>query len=255
MSKRTCTTPGCDKPHRAKGLCATHYNKQNPNKYRMVTVQCGYCGSDCEKEAGRANKYANLYCSTQCRDWDRHGTCKLPANHWARWYGRTSRWATPRVERVVECEWCEQGFTTARTGHRYCGPRCNAKASKARRRAREHSAPGEFTWAQVMRIHIIANRMCSYCDAVQASQPDPDHVVPLSRGGRNDIGNILPCCKQCNGDKADMTLAEWAEYRARRGKPAIRTEFNRSDPRFAHLVDGVATGESRRAGTSRPEAA
>ena len=247
MHKRTCTTPGCDKPHRAKGLCATHYNKRNPNKYRMVTVQCGYCGKDCDKEAGRANKYANLYCSAQCRDWDRYGACKLPANHWARWYGRTCKIPLSRVRRdeVIPCAWCGEHYHATRAASKYCKETCSRKAGKARRRAREASAPGEFAWSEVMRIHLMAERRCSYCDTV-TDQPDPDHVVPLSRGGRNDIGNILPCCKQCNGDKGDMTLAEWAEYRARRGKAQVRVEFNRSEARFRHLIEGVATGSSHR---------
>ncbi len=30
-----------------------------------------------------------------------------------------------------------------------------------------------------------------------------DHVVPRSRGGSNDLGNLRLCCRQCNCDKAD----------------------------------------------------
>ncbi len=27
MTKKTCTVPGCDKPHRARGLCQNHYKQ------------------------------------------------------------------------------------------------------------------------------------------------------------------------------------------------------------------------------------
>ena len=249
MHKRTCTLPGCDKPHRAKGLCGTHYNQQNPNRYRKVIVQCSLCGEDCEKEAGRAKKYAALYCSIACRDADRKRACELPADHWARWYGATCPMRPPKPKRRdehVPCAWCGEMFHATRWPSLYCSERCARAIATRRRRAREASAPGEFTWAEVMRIHMLASGRCSYCDVVTGEQPDPDHVVPLSRGGRNDIGNILPCCKQCNGDKGDMTLTEWQSYRLRRGKEPVRIDFDRGEARFAHLIDGEAIGQSYR---------
>jgi hypothetical protein len=36
-----------------------------------------------------------------------------------------------------------------------------------------------------------------------------DHVLPLSRGGRHCVSNVVPACGQCNKVKADMTLMEW----------------------------------------------
>lgn len=245
MHKRTCTLPGCDKPHRAKGLCGTHYNQQNPNRYRKVIVQCSLCGEDCEKEAGRAKKYAALYCSLACRDVDRKRACDLPANHWARWYGATSRWTAPRLPEERECSWCGALFSTIQPRSLYCGHPCRRRAGKLRRRAREVGATGEYTWAEVMRIHLMGDRRCSYCDA-HTDSPDPDHVVPISRGGRNDIGNILPCCRMCNNDKSDMTLVEWEQWRRLKGKVPVRTIFDRTEPRFRHLIDGVAIGQPYR---------
>lgn len=29
-ARKTCSVQGCTKPHRAKGLCSTHYNEQRP---------------------------------------------------------------------------------------------------------------------------------------------------------------------------------------------------------------------------------
>lgn len=264
MNKRTCTMPGCDKAHRARGLCGTHYNQQNPNRYRMVTIQCAHCGDDCEKEAGRASKYAKLFCSLPCRDAARRQATQeaagvwphspLPATHWARWYGRTSPWAPPKAPRVATCGWCGDHFNTLKEIHTYCTPRCSNRASKARRRAREVGAPGEYSWSEVIGLHLLADRRCSYCD-IPNTNPEPDHVVPLSRGGRNDLGNILPCCQRCNGDKGDMTLTEWSEYRARRGKQPVRVTFERSDTRFRHLIEGVATGMSHRIKTEFERAA
>ncbi|HAT1242480.1 TPA: HNH endonuclease [Corynebacterium striatum] len=41
-----------------------------------------------------------------------------------------------------------------------------------------------------------------------------DHVVPLSRGGKNTIGNALPACQSCNSSKHSKLLAEWKYIKA-----------------------------------------
>nr|WP_083521852.1 HNH endonuclease [Arthrobacter luteolus] len=208
------------------------------------------------RSTGGGRKYGAT-CSNQCRQWLVRPYSKLPADHWARWYGKTSKWkppAAPKEPRRIRCAWCDAEHETLQTAARYCSKPCAKRASKARRRARETGAPGEYTWGQVIKLHLLAGRRCSYCD-VQVAQPEPDHVVPISRGGRNDIGNILPCCQRCNGDKGDMTLTEWAAYRERRGKTPVRTEFSFEDNRFKHLVTGQATGRSRRLRTEFAQAA
>lgn len=48
---------------------------------------------------------------------------------------------------------------------------------------------------------------CAYC-----AGPGPvemDHVVPIAKGGRHNLDNVVPCCKACNADKADKTLEQW----------------------------------------------
>lgn len=36
-----------------------------------------------------------------------------------------------------------------------------------------------------------------------------DHVIPVVRGGRHAIGNILPACAACNGSKHAALLVVW----------------------------------------------
>lgn len=222
MNKRTCTMPDCGKPHRARGLCGSHYNQQHqPNRHATHTVQCAYCGTDCEKNPWRSNRYESLYCSLQCRDWDRYGYSKLPADHWALWAGKTSKWnppAKPAVARLTDCDWCGAEFTTLKLVQRYCSKRCNHKSSRARRRALEAGAAGIYTWAEVTRIWIGIGRCCAYCEQ-STTDYEPDHVIPLARGGSNSITNIVPSCKPCNSDKRDLTLADWYADRQRRGLP------------------------------------
>jgi 5-methylcytosine-specific restriction endonuclease McrA len=93
-----------------------------------------------------------------------------------------------------------------------------------------------------MRLFMAADKQCAYCDERIDGQPDPDHVIPLSRNGRNDIGNIVACCRPCNSDKSDMTLDEWALERMRLGKQPVRYVLPFTDPRFQHLTLDTATG-------------
>jgi hypothetical protein len=51
--------------------------------------------------------------------------------------------------------------------------------------------------------------VCSYCgcemDLVSDDhQVSVDHVVPLVRGGTNDIANLVLCCRHCNTQKASV---------------------------------------------------
>ena len=56
--------------------------------------------------------------------------------------------------------------------------------------------------------------VCSYCgcemDLVSDDmQVSVDHIVPLARGGTNDITNLVLCCRNCNIAKANMTVDQW----------------------------------------------
>jgi len=47
---------------------------------------------------------------------------------------------------------------------------------------------------------------CVYCSG---PFEHVDHVIPSSRGGTNDVTNLVPACTSCNTSKADKLLAEW----------------------------------------------
>lgn len=249
---KNCTLDGCDRPLRAKGRCGTHYNQLNPSRHVKKLVACAFCGTETMKHPGGGRKYGQV-CSDACRQWLATPYCALPADHWARWYGKASEWTPRKPKRetatfqCANCQECEASYVVRWSGTppKYCSDKCQRRVAKRTRRAREHDARGDYTWSQVIRLHLLSDRRCSYCDE-HVAQPEPDHVVPISRGGRNDISNILSCCQRCNGDKGDMTLTEWAGYRARHGKPTLRTAFDYGDQRFTHLLLGVATGQSHR---------
>lgn len=247
---RLCSIDGCGKAHRARGLCNTHYNRTLPNRHRKVMVPCECCGQLTAKEA-RTKRYVGTFCSLLCRDFTRWGalTCELPATHWARMFGTTCDWEPQASRPAFQCGTCDDCETPivepiGQTPSTYCGEQCAARSARRRRRAREHSAPGTFRFSDVMRQYRRQGHVCAYCKRRPSGLPDPEHVLPLSRGGRNDLSNLVAACRLCNSDKCDMTLTEWADDRARRGLEPVDTALD--GDAFKHLVRTEPTGAAWR---------
>ena len=63
---RTCTIDGCDRAHRARGLCTSHYNQAHqPNRHRKFMLKCDWCGTECEKFP--SSTIRKRFCSMDCR--------------------------------------------------------------------------------------------------------------------------------------------------------------------------------------------
>jgi 5-methylcytosine-specific restriction endonuclease McrA len=237
---RTCTVTGCLRPHEAKGFCKTHYNQTLPNRYRKVEMACAWqwCTNSVSKPKRGARQPV---CSVECRTRLTHGWREeLPTDHWARMYGATCKWTAPVVAAVVRtysCAWCGTDSETTQPHTKFCTQDCATKAARRRRRAAEHGAAGSFTWAQVVQLWISFGQACAYCATpTPLTELQAEHVHPLSRGGRNDLTNLLPSCGPCNADKRDLLLDQWAMDRTRRGLPPVHTSWSLDDPRYKHLV-------------------
>jgi 5-methylcytosine-specific restriction endonuclease McrA len=64
---------------------------------------------------------------------------------------------------------------------------------------RKFSAKGNFTSSEFKALCQIFGNVCLRCE--KKGDLVADHVIPLAKGGRNDITNIQPLCKTCNGIK------------------------------------------------------
>ncbi len=56
---------------------------------------------------------------------------------------------------------------------------------------------------EVDRLYASPCLMCG-----DTGNSEADHSIPISRGGRNAIGNLIPLCAPCNGSKFNRTLME-----------------------------------------------
>lgn len=82
-----------------------------------------------------------------------------------------------------------------------------AEARRERDRLRKASLPSN--WSSI-RLQVIARDgfVCAYCGEV-TDDIHIDHVMPLSRGGSSEMGNLVVACPTCNVSKKDKTPEEW----------------------------------------------
>lgn len=155
----------------------------------------------------------------------------------------------PRVPRVCAYEGCRKPIPAdAWPTQRWCTPD-GACCNKARRQGsqREHvlAADAAYRAANAEMIADVARRnsykrraavaakfenfprleifirdgwICQLCGTPvdKAAKPRAplapslDHIVPLSRGGRHEVGNLAAACFPCNCSKNDRLLSEWS---------------------------------------------
>jgi 5-methylcytosine-specific restriction endonuclease McrA len=74
----------------------------------------------------------------------------------------------------------------------------------ARERARAKELRKSQWWQDKLNEGI-----CYYCrKQFTREELTMDHIVPVSRGGRSNRGNIVASCKQCNNEKKYLTPVE-----------------------------------------------
>ena len=79
-----------------------------------------------------------------------------------------------------------------------------------RKAFRKRNAEGNFTLKEWNAKLEEYNYKCAYCGCELSSDTiTVDHRIPLSRGGTNYIGNLVPACKSCNSKKHTKTSEEY----------------------------------------------
>jgi hypothetical protein len=213
MPQRTCGVDGCPKPHRARGLCSSHYNQQHqPDRHRKSAVPCTWCGRTCLKAT--TQRYAQRFCSLDCRDtWRRRDRLPVP------FVGQvirprpaqrqpprsTKRWVAGSCLRCARPYVAEDYTDTAQ----FCSLTCARRVAKQRYRARKRSA--YIADVRPRRIYERDGWRCQLCrKPVQREQVVPaplapviDHIVPLARGGTHEPANVQCAHFLCNSIKSD----------------------------------------------------
>lgn len=86
------------------------------------------------------------------------------------------------------------------------------RARAARRRARRVAASGsdltDIEWFRILDVWAC----CAYCGADGVAL-QKDCVLPISRGGRYTLDNVVPACRSCNTSKSNGEVTAWMRRR------------------------------------------
>lgn len=164
---RTCSILGCEKKHRAKGLCSTHYNQRDPDRHAPQPFACAACG---EVVWRRVHSDRRHVCSTTCRASLQFG----PGFHSETW------------------PWTEMAMRRAqRLGATVVEP-VDRLAVFAR-----------DAWT----CYICETKLDPDADPFDLLSATVDHVVALRRGGPHTMANVRCACLGCNSRKQDRAAA------------------------------------------------
>jgi len=106
-----------------------------------------------------------------------------------------------------------------------------------RRRRRVARADNDLTESQ-WRSLVAAWGGCAYC-GLGAEELQRDCVLPISRGGRYTVGNVVPACRSCNASKCNSEVTGWM----RRKRLDERTFLVRHHEIAATLVEAAASAQ------------
>jgi 5-methylcytosine-specific restriction endonuclease McrA len=217
--------------------------------------ECAVCGMALEAGAHALRKY----CSHGC--WYRANYTPVPRTQACGWCGShlSHRRATAkycgqgcylkaRYKRKVgtalrsrPCTQCGARMPLSTAHRMFCSSRCSRRAyfeadpERVRLTKRRGNHQRRAMLAAVRRYLVTARDLarlwgryasaCAYCGEASALLHQ-EHVLPISRGGTDGIGNLVPACPDCNLAKGDRTVMEWAlgKKAPRYRKPsAVRT--------------------------------
>lgn len=93
------------------------------------------------------------------------------------------------------------------------------RARAARRRVKRVAASGSDLTAAQWSAILDAWARCAYCGADGVAL-QRDCVLPISRGGRYTVDNVVPACRSCNASKCNDEVTSWMRRR-RLDEPAF----------------------------------
>ncbi len=109
------------------------------------------------------------------------------------------------------------------------------RASKRRQR-RVRAAANDLTEGQ-WKLILATWEACAYCGkSDDLGKLQKDCVLPISRGGRYTLTNVVPACASCNASKCNFEVTSWMR-RKRLGETDFMAHWTAS---LAQLRDSSA---------------
>lgn len=154
------------------------------------------------------------------REWSEKNKNRAKENH--------RRWRGENKERLRQAHqsWVEENIERHQANQkrwRINNPHAVINYNTRRRAAIGNSIITCEQWRSLMMEYGFK---CFYCsETLIAANRSLDHIIPLSRGGRHHVDNLIPCCRSCNSSKKDRIYPVW------------RGICQLSDVKSRHLLD------------------
>jgi 5-methylcytosine-specific restriction endonuclease McrA len=173
---KICPVEGCHKAIHTANFCTSHYDKQRYllNRDKLLVQSKAY--AEANKDFVKAYQ----------KEWRSNNKKRIYENSKRNYSARKEHYDNYRAEwrKKNKLKW-------------------NGYRSTRRIREKEN---GIFL-ITAKEYRKLERDSCFYCGSYE--QPTIDHVVPIVRGGKHSIGNIVVACKSCNSQKSKKTIMEW----------------------------------------------
>ena len=77
---------------------------------------------------------------------------------------------------------------------------------------RQKKKSNEIFYVSNKEISKLYKSNCFYCGS--SLNIEADHIIPIDRGGRHSIANLVPACALCNRSKSNSTITEWKKRKS-----------------------------------------
>lgn len=170
---------------------AKRSERKRRNKYPEMFKQkaAEYYRSNSESIKAKVRDYNQKY-STTISERRRKSYAETPTNiRVERSEKRRGRWdADPSLK--------EQAYAKAKS---YREENVDlVRAHKSNRAAMLKAARGNISAVTVSRLREYQKDRCLYCDADCSTSFHVDHIIPLAKGGTNELTNLAIACPPCN---------------------------------------------------------
>lgn len=138
---------------------------------------------------------------------NREQICKRISDRWSQIKTKVDAGELPRTFEGNPCKKCTSTYRyTIGNSCIYC---CISRANARRENYQlDLKINGQEFYRRLKEFEFS----CAYCQASFGDKSNKlhfDHFIPLSKGGSNSIGNIIPACGNCNNRKYNSMPFQW----------------------------------------------
>lgn len=132
------------------------------------------------------------------------------AKAWAKWSSRPENKEKLRRYRSINSGRIraqQRRWAKTEKGRLFCLAKSNLRAT----RKRINTPDCEFAQNKDVVALLMRSAACHWCrkEFESTEQKTIDHVIPVSKGGKHSIDNLVACCSKCNNVKADKMPEEF----------------------------------------------